>query len=618
MFKKAPHDYSRRCLRKALNAALCVVLLLTISFCAADRVFANSIGSIDMDVYIDADGNAHITEVWNASLSQGTEGYRAYSGLENSSIYDFSVTDDTGRVYENIGIWDVNASFDNKAYKCGVNYIGGGLELCWGISEYGDRVYTLTYIISDFVIQCADSQVVYFNFLNLDQSIGQANIKIRSDIEFSVENSKIWAFGYNGTILFNEEDGSIVLDSGGSLSTSQYMVALVKFEDAELFNTSNISDKSFDDIYNEALVGVPKEELDPDYNQPGNNYSNGGISRVLDTVIPALCTIGWIVPFVLIFVFQAKRGGLSGSKSDAFDFGPEGKTLPLENDIPYWREIPCNKDLAIAHWVADKYIIATESTLRKGIVGAILLKWIKQGFITLTQTKKRLFSIKDNNYAIDFNNMVTADNDYEIKLLGLLREASGSDYILEAKEFEKWCKRNYMRMEQWFEQASKYGTSVLETSGLITVSSQEVAGVFGIKRTVTTRHVNPSMKTEAIRLRGLKKFLLEFSLIHEKEHFEVHIWEEYLIFAQLLGIADKVEEQFSKLYPNFNQVSKLNTEFTTVAMRNFAFIGYQGMVVGRQRADSYSSGGGFSGGGGGGSFSGGGGSSGGSSGGGFR
>ena len=72
--------------------------------------------------------------------------------------------------------------------------------------------------------------------------------------------------------------------------------------------------------------------------------------------------------------------------------------------------------------------------------------------------------------------------------------------------------------------------------------------MFGRTRNITVKNVNPKLKEDAIELKGLKKFLLDFSLMPEKEYFEVHIWEEYLIFAELLGIADKVEEQFSKLY----------------------------------------------------------------------
>lgn len=71
-----------------------------------------------------------------------------------------------------------------------------------------------------------------------------------------------------------------------------------------------------------------------------------------------------------------------------------------------------------------------------------------------------------------------------------------------------------------------------------------------------------------------------------REYFEV---QEYLIFAQLLGIADKVEEQFSKLYPNFNQETRLNTEITTIAVRSMTEICYEGVQVGVARAASRAS-----------------------------
>ena len=38
----------------------------------------------------------------------------------------------------------------------------------------------------------------------------------------------------------------------------------------------------------------------------------------------------------------------------------------------------------------------------------------------------------------------------------------------------------------------------------------------------------------------------------EKQHIEVYIWEDYLAFSNLLRIADKVKQQFKKIYPNFN------------------------------------------------------------------
>ena len=36
---------------------------------------SNSISKINMDIYLDSSGNAHVEETWYATLSNGTEGY---------------------------------------------------------------------------------------------------------------------------------------------------------------------------------------------------------------------------------------------------------------------------------------------------------------------------------------------------------------------------------------------------------------------------------------------------------------------------------------------------------------------------------------------------------------
>ena len=87
------------------------------------------------------------------------------------------------------------------------------------------------------------------------------------------------------------------------------------------------------------------------------------------------------------------------------------------------------------------------------------------------------------------------------------------------------------------------------------------------------------------------------------------------MFANLLGIADKVGKQFKKLYPDFNPAPEMDVEITHVMINGMVREAFKGTASGRNAAysgsSSYSGGGGSS-------FSSGGGSSGGSSGGGFR
>ena len=132
------------------------------------------------------------------------------------------------------------------------------------------------------------------------------------------------------------------------------------------------------------------------------------------------------------------------------------------------------------------------------------------------------------------------------------------------------------------------------------------------KHCKTTRYVvDPSLMLEAENLQGLKKYLKKFTLIKEKEPIEVHLWNEYLIFAQMFGIAKEVAKQFEKLYP---EISKYMSEYgydynTMYFLYNVSNTGMKSANSAKARAESYSSGGGgfSSGGGGGGSFGGGGG-----------
>ena len=114
---------------------------------------------------------------------------------------------------------------------------------------------------------------------------------------------------------------------------------------------------------------------------------------------------------------------------------------------------------------------------------------------------------------------------------------------------------------------------------------------------------------DAIKLKGFKNFLEECSRIDDKEAIEVNMWEYYLIYAQILGIADKVAKQFKKLYPEIIENNEYGYTYSDIIFINaICHTGISSAVTSKSRAQSYSSGGGgfSSGGGGGGSFGGGG------------
>lgn len=473
-----------------------------------------------MDVYLDKNGNAKITEIWDASLNQGTEGYRPYTNLGNSKITNFSVSDEDGTTYEFLEKWNTKANFNTKAYKCGFNKISGGVELCWGISKYGERTYILKYDITNFVVNYSDYQGIYFNFLNLDQSIGGATIKIHSDVPFSIDNSKIWAFGYEGTINF--VDGDIILDSNGLLGSYEYMVALVKFEN-NLFNTTNTSDKTFDTIKESAFSDV--DDLEYKNSTKNNNSKKDKLYNAFMIFCYLFFTpLGWFMLYGILVLLKGKEWVLGSERySGELVFGEEGKKLPKDADINYFREIPCNKDLERAYFICKTYSVEVDSTIKEGIIGAIFLKWIRDKKVNVSKTKRGLFNLKDNDYAIDFSRMENAENEIEEELFQMLLSAAGSNKILEAKEFKKWSKNNCLKISKWFDKIISKEEKYLENEGLIVENTEETAAMFGRKKMITVKNVDPKLKEEAIKLKGLKKFLLDFSMM-QKENILKYIF----------------------------------------------------------------------------------------------
>ena len=101
----------------------------------------------------------------------------------------------------------------------------------------------------------------------------------------------------------------------------------------------------------------------------------------------------------------------------------------------------------------------------------------------------------------------------------------------------------------------------------------------------------------------------EYTLIKDRETIEVVIFEEYLIYAQIMGIAKEVAKEFKDIYPEIIEQSNFSSYDNIIFINMCASSGIFHAESARTRAESYSSGGGgfSSGGGGGGSFGGGGG-----------
>lgn len=557
-------------------------------FCISKSVKANSISKISMDIFVDDEGNASVTEVWNCNVNNGTESYHPYYNLGNSKITNLTVAEGD-KVYTTLNSWNTSGTLSSKAYKCGIHKISNGVELCWGISNYGSHNYVVKYNISNFIATLNDCQMIYWTLIPYDfsTSIGSVYIKIHTNFNIA-DTIDVWGYGDYGAPAY-VYNGYIEMESNGRLDTSEYMTILVKFPQGS-FNNVNKINRDFDDYYNMAQEGAVK------YNHSSSNMSTSSkIEKIFMTIIGIFIGLFRIIVYVFIVLVIFLAG-----KREKFNFGEKGKNF--SKDTPYYRDIPCNGNLYKAYYIAHKYGIIKKKT---DILGAIILKWLKEGKIRIEQKQKgKVFKREDTIIILKETNQSEIADTYEKQLFKMLYEAS-IDGILENKEFEKWCNKSYSKILSWFDSIISSQQKILVSEGLITVEETKTMGIFK-KKTYT---MTPEIRKEAEEIYGLTRYLLEYTLIPERQAIEVKLFEEYLVYAQMLGIAKEVAKEFKDLYPDIIEQSHFNSYDNIIFIHAYSTRAISAAYSAKTRAESYSSGGGgfSSGGGGGGSFGGGGG-----------
>lgn len=201
----------------------------------------------------------------------------------------------------------------------------------------------------------------------------------------------------------------------------------------------------------------------------------------------------------------------------------------LYHKAQWYRDLPLGGSLASANMA----MVKTTSRLnpsQEGILGALILRLIYRGAAS-SEMVEPVYGAEPQHVlrVLEWKSLPqpSPDENIERTMYDLLLEASGPDHILQTRELEL-----FMREED-----SSYTDIMgeLEREG---------------------RRKKPSKK-DLEQLYGMKKFLLEFTLIGDREIRELPLWREYMVYAQLFGIAGKVSQNFREAYPDFLQVNDL-------------------------------------------------------------
>lgn len=475
----------------------------------ASAVFAGDwdIHDISVNVRLYKDGSAVVKEIWDLTAESGTEVYVPRENLGGSEISGLSVMDEEGVPFKFEEDWDVDWSFKHKAGRCGFNRTSSGVELCWGLGSYGRHQYTVQYLMTDAVRSLNDYDYLHMQLVNDEMDFPPAHVKVSIEaVDSPLDTSwvRMWGFGYEGTTGF--EDGKAVFESTEHFQYMSSVIALLRF-DKGVFGPGMSVEKDFQEVLDGALVGADfgtDAEPEPFWKQ----------------ILSALSSLLFFVLIPLFAIAKLANAGRLSRRQKRKILGSDPEKVDWYRDIPY------DGDIYMTDFVLNKFEVKRQSN---AIASAIILRLLQKGYLVARKDDKGRVEI-----LFDQTKDPSGLGRHERGLYDMMKEASGSDIILQDKEFSRWSASNAHKaaVRSWADGIEKDARASIVASG----------DFAGLKFT-------PKGYEGCRRVFGFKNFLRDYTLVNIRESAEVGLWQDYMVYAALFGIADKVAKELKDINP---------------------------------------------------------------------
>ena len=477
---------------------LAAVLLLLPSFPLPAR--EQKVRDVWIRLTLIQNGSVVVHERWDVDTGDGiTEWYLVRENLGDIEITRFSVFDGDDKL-EDDGEWNVNRTREEKAGRYGIVHKSNGVELCWGVGEYGDHEYHAVYTMKRAVKTLDDYDMLHLQVVSpgLSSPPEHVYVQVRADeTQLDTTNTRIWGFGFEGRSSF-EEDGSVVFESEKPFGTDDSVIILLRFNKG-LFQSPSVQERPFQEVLDRAMEGASFEEKD----------TAAEIIAYLMTFL--VMYFLFIRPFIRLF-----RGG--GEKKLALGFNPK--------KVSWYRDIPMQGDLRAANYILSR---SGNEPSSGGLPLAAILRLIYQGCIQVTREADGLAVLSFPGTGLDKMDPACQG------IFSMLKDAARGDGLLQEKEFSKWASNHGSVLSNWASRNRIEGISALSRAGWYNSSR------------VT---LSDSGKEEARKLFGLKQFLSDFTLVDKREAIEAKLWKEYMVYGALFGITDRVARQLKEIDPS--------------------------------------------------------------------
>lgn len=485
------------------------LLMVAMLLLGSVSLFAQSpaIRSIEIDCVLDSLGSAHITEEWDVCATSGTEWYLVRENLADIEIQDLKVRE-MGAVFETMPYWDVDASRSQKQRKCGINYTESGVEICWGVGDYGDHIFTVSYVMTHAVKSLDDYDMLHLQFISdgLSSSPEYAKVKVLipgTQIDTSI--ARVWGFGYEGETSIS--GGSIIAEAYNGLGYDDSMILLIRLNKGVIPNPQSHRSMTFQQALDTALEG--------------SDWAPESLLSKIFTgllIFIGLCFNGaWVIfiPFYLLIENIVKKRKFLGTS---------------KRNIDWCRDVPFDGDLCTTEYVLSQI---GEGSSKGYIASAMILRMIQAGAIEVRDVSKKQGGPIELVLADKFK--LSGYSAPYRTLWDMIYNASGSDHILQEHEFSRWSERNQKTVSDWVDSIS--------TEGKMSFQSRR-DGLFSVGGRITEQGREAVRKTL-----GFKKYLNDFTLIRERTSSEAILWNDYLVFGALFGIAEQVAKELKDINP---------------------------------------------------------------------
>lgn len=547
------------------------IFLLSLFICLP---IANAVSDVNYDVKeilidanLDKEGNLNVKEIivldgsfngyirdlvyknYNLNSFDGTKESFYQSDIYNGSNIElikvgkinYNKSDDFDNFNNNITTFYQGYGYSGDSGVYELSYLSTGLSIKMFNETYkSTTAFYIEYVIDDVAVLHNDVAELYYNFIGeeFDDDISSVKIRVKLPEETSGE-VRVWAHGpLNGEIDIYKEDGynygAIASIDDLNRNTAVDIRMVYPKDYLSTNKTSNVN----------ALDYILEVETE----RANEANSKRAYYKTITIAVTAI-SIFYIIGLIILTIKAYKKH----DKEYKSDFKNE-----------YNREIIEEYDVPIVEYIMDKNITSNAFS-------AQVMNLIYKKKISVEKDEK-----KKNNYTFKRINEENI-NPNESKIMKLLFDEIGKDNTVTTKEITAYSKvtsksgdneflNNFngwknsvisdAKKEQFYETNNKKGlyflygflgffvaylvASVLENGffAFITV----ILTVIFIIYIATIKKRTARGNEHYVRWKAFKKFLLDFGRFDEKDLPEIILWEKYLVYATVLGVADKVSK----------------------------------------------------------------------------